>query len=123
MGKGTESFDIEKARAFLLQKEHIRRQKREDEINVTSQKLKNLEPLWKQFHINKVYLYGSFADGRLHSESDIDIAVEGNIDYEQLLRLFCEVDKHFARQIDLRTLEDLPFRDTIRQKGVVVYEE
>lgn len=123
MGTGTATIDIEKVKAFLHHKEKIRRQKWEDECKGTTQKLKDLDRLWKQYHIKKVYLYGSLADGRFHTQSDIDIAVEGKIDYEQLLRLFCEVDRHFAREVDLRSLEDLPFRETVRQKGVVVYEE
>lgn len=35
------------------------------------------EILTKEFHPQRIYLFGSFIKGNLHSQSDIDIVVEG----------------------------------------------
>jgi predicted nucleotidyltransferase len=117
------AIDIGKVKAFLQKKEMQYRQSCEDEYKKTMQILKDLVDVWKQYNIKKVYLYGSIITGRLHDESDIDIAVEGNINYQDLLRLFCEIDRHFAREVDLRSLEELPFKDAVQKNGVVIYEQ
>jgi len=116
-------IDIGKVKAFLQKKEIQYRQSCEDEYKRTLQILKDLVDVWKQYKIKKVYLYGSMKTGRLHDESDIDIAVEGNINYQDLLRLFCEIDRHFTREVDLRSLEELPFKDAVKKNGVVIYEQ
>jgi predicted nucleotidyltransferase len=116
-------IDIGKVKAFLKKKEMQYRQSCEDECKRTLQILKDLVDVWKQYNIKKVYLYGSIKTGRLHDESDIDIAVEGNISYQDLLRLFCEIDRHFTREVDLRILEELPFKDSVQKNGVVIYEQ
>jgi predicted nucleotidyltransferase len=117
------AIDIGKVKAFLQKKERQYRQSCENECKKTLQILKDLVDVWKQYNIKKVYLYGSIKTGRLHDESDIDIAVEGNINYQDLLRLFCEIDRHFAREVDLRSLEELPFKDAVQKNGVVIYEQ
>jgi predicted nucleotidyltransferase len=117
------AIDIGKVKAFLQKKEMQYRQSCENECKKTMQILKDLVDVWKQYNIKKVYLYGSIITGRLHDESDIDIAVEGNINYQDLLRLFCEIDRHFAREVDLRSLEELPFKDAVQKNGVVIYEQ
>jgi predicted nucleotidyltransferase len=117
------AIDIGKVKAFLQKKEMQYRQSCEDEYKKTMQILKDLVDVWKQYNLKKVYLYGSIKTGRLHDESDIDIAVEGNINYQDLLRLFCEIDRHFAREVDLRSLEELPFKDAVQKNGVVIYEQ
>jgi len=117
------TIDLKKVKAFLLGKEKRLRQKHRSEINGTVKKLRRLVPLWEQYDIKKVYLYGSFAGGSIHSGSDIDIALDGDIDYTGLLALFREVDRHFSRDIDLRFLKELPFKEAVIEKGVVVYEK
>lgn len=97
--------------------------KQQEEATETGKKLKDLVHLWGKYNLDKVYLYGSITGGRVHRESDIDIAVEGPIGYEQLLRLYGEVDRCFSREVDIRRLEEIPFREDIRKKGVVVYEK
>ncbi|UCH92225.1 MAG: nucleotidyltransferase domain-containing protein [Candidatus Aminicenantes bacterium] len=121
MGTTAAVIDIEKVKAYLREKEKNRQQKHQEEFQQTAKKLKELGHIWKKYNINKVYLYGSLAQGKIHNQSDIDIAVEGNISYQQLLSLFTEVDRHFSREIDIRILEELPFREAIREKGVMVY--
>jgi len=117
------AIDIGKVKAFLQKKEMQYRQSCENECKRTLQILKDLVDVWKQYNLKKVYLYGSIKTGRLHDESDIDIAVEGNINYQDLLHLFCEIDRHFTREVDLRSLEELPFKDAVKKNGVVIYEQ
>jgi predicted nucleotidyltransferase len=116
-------IDLMKVKAYLREKEELRKQKSLDELKLTAKKLGDLGPTWKKYNIKKVYLYGSLTVGSLHSESDIDIAVEGNINYQQLLELWGEVDRRFTREVDVRSLEELPFKETVRKKGMVVYDE
>lgn len=115
-------IDIEVAGAYLLEKEKIRQQKHREEFEQTIKIIRDLANLWEKYNVERVYLYGSIARLKTHNHSDIDIALEGDIDYRQLLRLYGEVDKHFSREIDIRILDELPFKDTIKEKGVMAYE-
>jgi predicted nucleotidyltransferase len=117
------AFNIEKIKAYLREKEKIRQQKQQQEFDQTAKKLKALTHIWSKYKIKRVYLYGSVIHGKVHRESDIDIALEGDINYRQLLTLFAEVDRHFSREIDIRDLEELPFKEAVKEKGVVVYEK
>ena len=115
-------IDINKAKAYLLEKESVRRQRQQEELAQTTKKIKALAHIWSKYDIKRVYLYGSMTRGKIHHQSDIDIALEGNIGYRQLLSLYGEVDKHFTREIDIRSLEELPFKEAVKEKGVVAYE-
>jgi predicted nucleotidyltransferase len=117
------AFNIEKIKAYLGEKDEIRQQKQQQEFDRTAKKLKSLVHIWNKYKIKRVYLYGSITRGKVHRESDIDIALEGDINYRQLLTLFSEVDRHFSREIDIRDLEELPFKEAVKEKGVVVYEK
>lgn len=119
----TPAIDIDKVKHFLQEKENRTREKKRAELNQVIKCLKGLANIWQKYKIRKVYLYGSVVDNRVHLQSDIDIAVEGDLEYRELLRLFGEVDKHLEREIDLRNLDELPFKEIVRKKGVVVYEE
>ncbi len=123
MKNTTAAFNIEKVKAYLLEKEKIHQQKQQQEFDQTAKKLKALTHIWSKYKIKRVYLYGSVTCGKVHRESDIDIALEGDINYQQLLTLFGEVDRHFSREIDIRNLEELPFKEAVKEKGVVVYEK
>ena len=119
----TAAIDIEKVKRFLEEKENRAQKKQRDALNRIIKNLKNLVDVWQKYKIKRVYLYGSVTSGRIHDQSDIDIAVEGDLDYRGLLHLFAEVDKHMDREIDVRNLEELPFKETVRKNGVLVYEE
>ncbi len=119
----TPAIDIEKVKRFLEEKENRARKKQQDERDRIIKNLEDLTHVWQKYKLKKVYLYGSVTAGRLHRQSDIDIAVEGDLGYRELLHLFAEVDKHIDREIDVRILDELPFKETVREKGVVVYEE
>jgi len=118
-------IDLKKVKRFLEEKEKNARQKRLDERSQLIKELKSLADLWEKFKIRKVYLYGSLSNGHTHNESDIDIAVEGNISYQDLLTLYGQVDRRItciSRELDLRNLEEMPFQETIRENRVLIYE-
>ncbi|MCX6582963.1 MAG: hypothetical protein NT166_22530 [Candidatus Aminicenantes bacterium] len=51
--------------------------------------------------------------------------MEGNLSYQDLLALYGQVDRRItciSRELDLRNLEELPFQETIRKNGVLIYE-
>lgn len=61
----------------------------------------------RNFYSSKVYLFGSFAKGTQHNESDIDIAVILD-DYNDRLEIMMELMR-LRRNIDSR-IEPHPFR-------------
>lgn len=77
--------------------------------NLILKKVKRyLNELKKLIHIEKVYLYGSYAKGNYHKDSDIDIVIISNdfsgirfYDYKRIVP--------FRRKIDVR-IEPMPFR-------------
>ena len=115
-------MDIEKIRDSFIAKEHL---KKKDRIK-TSQKviaqLKGLHSIWQKHNLSNIYLYGSFADASFHSDSDIDIAYEPELSWEKLLALYADVDRHFKQEIDLRSLQDIPFAKKINQHGILIYD-
>jgi len=115
--------EIEKAKANLIKMENLRQKKKQEELRLTIKKIRTLANIWNKYKIERVYLYGSIPRLRTHSQSDIDIAIEGSIDYQQLLNLYCEVDRYFSREIDIRTMDQLPFKESIKKKGVIAYEK
>lgn len=115
-------IDIEKARQFLQDKENLKRRKKQEELKHIIEKLKTLENYWKKYKVKKVYLHGSMVDGIFHEGSDIDIAVTG-VGFQEVLGLFSNIGRHFDRVVDVRSLEDLPFKEKVQQKGVLIYED
>ncbi|MEW5936029.1 MAG: nucleotidyltransferase domain-containing protein [Bacillota bacterium] len=65
---------------------------------------------------------GSVPAGWRHEESDIDLAVEGDMPFEDLRRLWCELDRWVEREVDVRLLAELPFAKKVCARGIVVYE-
>lgn len=58
--------------------------------------------------IDACYIFGSFLTDRFTNESDIDIALIGDIKLEDLLYLETGIEKAIGRSIDLVKIEDLP---------------
>lgn len=119
-------IDIDEAKRFLKEKENRARQKQREERDRIINDLKGLTKIWQKYNIKRVYLYGSLTDGKRHSQSDIDIAVEADIGYQDLLNLYGEVDRGItavSRELDLRNLGELPFKEAVREKGILVYEK
>lgn len=116
-------IDIKKVKHYLEEKDLRARKQKENELNRLIYELQNLRPIWQKYQLERVYLYGSLVDHRTHPDSDVDIAIEGNLEYRQLLHLFGEIGKYFNREVDLRNLKEIPFKEAVKKKGIIVYEK
>lgn len=111
--------DIKK---YLINKEHskiaLKLKEREDVLSI----LKGLTYIWQEYKIQEVYLYGGFVNMSFYKYSDIDIAIKGDIDYEKFLRICSELNRHFKRDVDVRLLDELPFKEKVKKEGILIYE-
>jgi len=114
--------DPKKVIEYLKAREEKVRQKKIQERKQIVKKLKDLKPLWKSLNIERVYLYGSIARLNFHNESDIDVAIEGDINFKELLNLINTVGDHFKREIDIRLINELDFKEKILREGIIIYE-
>jgi predicted nucleotidyltransferase len=115
-------YDIKDIKDFLTSREKINRDLRLKEKEEIISKLKSLKDIWQRYKIKMVYLYGAFTDMSFHEHSDIDIAIEAALEYEEFLAVFSEVNRHFKREVDVRLLNELPFREKIIKEGILIYE-
>lgn len=118
----SDNYDIKNIKDFLTSREKINRGLKLKEKEEIISNLKSLKDIWQRHNIKMVYLYGAFTDMSFHEHSDIDIAVEADMDYEEFLAVFSEVNRHFKREVDLRLLNELPFRERIIKEGILIYE-
>lgn len=114
--------DIEKIKAYLLKKHEQKLIEKKKERTEIISKLSSLTHLWQKYGLDRVCLYGSFTDLTFNQYSDIDIAIEPDIDFEALLKLYCEINRHFKREVDIRTLNELPFKEKVKNEGIIIYE-
>jgi len=91
---------------------------------------KYIEEVKKHYHVNYVFLFGSFAKGNAHEDSDIDVAIISQDlqgEWEETLGFM-----KFRRNIDVRiephpiTIEDYETNATslvheIKQHGIQLY--
>lgn len=117
-----DNYNIKDIKDFLTSREKINRDLKLKEKEEIISNLKSLKDIWQRHKIKMVYLYGAFTDMSFHEHSDIDIAVEADMDYEEFLALFSEVNRHFKREVDVRLLNELPFRERITKEGILIYE-
>lgn len=59
-------------------------------------------------NIDACYIFGSFLTNRFTEESDIDIAILGNIELEDRLYIEGILEEKLGRAIDLVNIEELP---------------
>ena len=64
--------------------------------------------LIEKFNPLAIILFGSFARGTQNLESDIDIAIVGNIELEDRLYIEGILEEKLNRSIDLVNIEELP---------------
>ena len=65
-------------------------------------------------------MYSSFTEMTFYDYSDV--AVEPKIPFEDLLHLYSEINNSLQREVDIRLLNELPFSQKIKKKGIVIYE-
>lgn len=120
---GATPEEVARARRFLLEREEKRQKARElARQRVLVQLKEMLEEVAPRFPVEKVYLYGSLLTGRWRPDSDLDLAVEGDLSYGDLLTFWAELDRRMEQDIDLREISKLPFAEKIRAMGLVIYE-
>jgi predicted nucleotidyltransferase len=82
------ALNIDKISTYILKKEEntsVLKQKEQKEIIA---KLRSLSQIWEKYCIDKVYLHGSISDLSFNRNSDIDLAIEPDIGFEALLKLY-----------------------------------
>ena len=75
-------------------------------------------------NVSKIVLFGSFAKGNNHKTSDIDIAVDGDFDYFELLDEINSINT--LRDVDLVDLRDLRNKnllEDINSYGKILYQQ
>lgn len=116
------TIPVEPIREYLTEREALQRRDLDARRGRIMRRLEESEFIWQKYGIDRVFLYGSLLESDFGPDSDIDLAIEPEIDYSEQLRLFIEVDLLFAEPVDLRPLGKLPFADKIIQTGIVIYE-
>lgn len=98
-------------------------------MNLTQAQQQQLDTVAHRHQLKFVVLHGSYATGKEHVGSDIDIAVLGKntIDYKQQLELYGDFANIFGdsseRELDFKTLQqvDSLFRYLVIRDGVLLY--
>jgi predicted nucleotidyltransferase len=110
-------------RRYLLEREEKRRQTKEQArrraLAEAKDALKAVAPL---FPVERAYVYGSLLTGRWRPDSDLDLAVEGDLSAGDLFSLWAELDRRLEQEVDLRDIARLPFGEKIKREGIVLYE-
>lgn len=115
--------EVARVREFLINREEEQQRAKEmARQQVLAQLKEALEAVAPLFPVERVYLYGSILTGRWRPDSDLDLAVEGDLSPEDFFGLWAELDKRLEQEIDLREMAKLPFREKVQRKGVVLYE-
>jgi predicted nucleotidyltransferase len=77
--------------------------------------------LVEKFGAQRVYLFGSLAEGYFHLRSDIDLAIEG-LEPRLYFKALSKVDDVSGGfEVDLVPLEDCKFRETVLREGKLLY--
>jgi len=87
-----------------------------------------LEPIFKAAPIKKAILFGSYAKGEQHSNSDVDIVIdsEGQLLNIHFFGVLEDITTCLDKRVDLIEISEIrknsPIYDTIEQEGVTLYE-
>ena len=85
-------------------------------------------PFFKQYNVRKAAIFGSYARGEHHLNSDIDMIITftGKYDLLDIIGLKQDLERAFRRPIDLLTYESLrddSFAANILAEAKLVYEK
>lgn len=87
------------------------------------------EVLESEEGIEAAYLHGSFAKGREHEESDVDIGVlvtDGqDFNFNDISRISSRLEERTGRKVDLRVLNssDIRFVNNVLKDGEIIFSE
>jgi len=94
---------------------------RETVINFLKNNKKNF---YDKYKISNITLFGSYARGENHKDSDVDIAIETTlIDYFKLYDFKEELEKYFNAKVDVIRLRDKmnqSLKNRILNEGIYV---
>ena len=76
-----------------------------------------LRSIWNGLEgISCAFIYGSFAEGKEHPESDIDLLVVGKIDEDRLIKRIDAFEKELGREINYNIYPPLEFKRRIKKR-------
>jgi len=121
------AVDVAASRAYLQERQHQRRQKREasrqQAVQMARAAARSVLPAFPQ--VRKAYLFGSMLrPGAIRRDSDIDLAIEGPLSPEDYFTIWRELERAIPGQV-VEVVElgrDLRFAEQVRQTGEVIYE-
>jgi len=115
--------NIKHAHNFLKNRESLRIGKRQKNHELMINRLRKvLSNRSRDYKYMKIWLYGSWSKLGENRFSDIDLALTGKIDFFEIVKLQAEIEKEFQRNADIRSIEELPFKNTILERGIIVYD-
>lgn len=72
-------------------------------MKISKEQRKAVQKIAEKYNLKLVMLFGSFASGKTHKNSDLDIAVMGEkkIDFKEQIKLINNFSQVFKRDVDL----------------------
>ena len=80
------------------------------------------DALKKRNDIESAFIYGSYASGEAHANSDIDLMVIGDVSDRELAPLIARVERRVGRQINYSLYTRREIDERIKKKGDFVHE-
>lgn len=77
-----------------------------------------IENILKQLNLKKAIIFGSYAKGTQHKDSDLDIFLVGDYDEDKVR----EVEKTYNIEIQIHLTSEKNFKKALKQKAVLVGE-
>ncbi|MCX6180625.1 MAG: nucleotidyltransferase domain-containing protein [Bacteroidetes bacterium] len=94
-----------------------------------SNKMDGIQQLCKNHKVDELYLFGSYATGQIHENSDVDFLVKfGNIEllsyFDNYIDLKIQLEKLLGKSVDLvenKTIKNPFLRESIEQSRQLIY--
>lgn len=124
-------YDLETAKAMLETKRYLYRGIIMDKKQVIDLVKKYASLIIERFNVEQIILYGSYAKGTYHEESDIDVAVvmkEGSVstnvldDMTELYKLRREVSPDIEPLLFIEGQDRSGFLEDIMSYGEIIYQ-
>ncbi len=115
------NFDIRQVIRYL---ERVEEEKQKVSLAFVEQIKQELRQFnWQDYPIERAYLYGSLVSGQIFADSDVDIAIEGELG-EKYFNVYGKLADYLGMDLDFHYTKDLPFWDRVVKEGKyeVIYE-
>ena len=84
------------------------------------------DPVFRQYHVRRAVLFGSYAKGCPKAGSDVDLLVDSGLKGLQFIGLLTDLQSAVDIEVDLFDTShieaDSVIEQEIRQTGVIIYE-